>query len=551
MPTALWQLLWFDLRGTLRALADLRRNWRKMFLFGLVLALIGLMLYARAVSSFDASSSRFGEAMPFWALIYLLSTWLTASADRGLVMRPAEIHFIAGGPFRDRDVITLNLIRLAIRASVSAAVLSLIASGYVASYPSTLVGFGMLISVSLLVGMLASLSARSSQAAIVKVLRRLLTVTAIVGVLWLIAQSITMTRSQGLEPRISTVAASASETSIGSVVLPPLAWMFKPVASPRFFPDTLALLPTRLGIIAVLVLGVYVLGGSYLETSTSRTDQSIARRQSALRSGATVKSGLLTRISLPMLPHLGGIGSVAWMQIIHSLRILPRFLVFTTVIVGVVLVVPIMVDRERISGIAAIGWMAGLTAYADFLLLLQLPVGFLGPVAQREMLKSLPSPAWRIVLGQLAGPIIPVSILHILVAVLFLFLVPDSTWLILQTAVALIPAAIIVIGNINLLGVWNIIRPRALQQRDALAAGRAMLSVWVFFAMLMPAIVMATVFAIFASLLFGEAPSSYLFGAAIGGLLASTLYIILIARSFKNWQPAPSEGGAEEVELDR
>jgi hypothetical protein len=35
-------------------------------------------------------------------------------------MRPAEIHFVAGGPFPDHDVITLNLIRVAFRALISA-----------------------------------------------------------------------------------------------------------------------------------------------------------------------------------------------------------------------------------------------------------------------------------------------------------------------------------------------------------------------------------------------------------------------------------------------
>ena len=55
------------------------------------------------------------------------------------------------------------------------------------------------------------------------------------------------------------------------------------------------------------------------------------------------------------------------MQMVHSLRILPRYLVFTTAIVSVVLVVPLMVDSRRLDGTAVVGWMAGLTAYADFL----------------------------------------------------------------------------------------------------------------------------------------------------------------------------------------
>jgi len=195
--------------------------------------------------------------------------------------------------------------------------------------------------------------------------------------------------------------------------------------------------------------------------------------------------------------------------------------------------------------------MAGLTFYADFLLLLQLPVGFLGPVSQRELLKSLPIPAWRVALGQLAGPILPVGALHLLVTGLFLYLSPSSRVEILQTSLALLPIALVLVANINLLGSWNIIRPRALQQRDALAAGRAMASVWIFMAMLTPAVVLASLFAWGATLLWGENLTSLLVGVSLGTLLSSTGYIALLARSFSRWQPTAGEGGMEEVELDR
>ncbi len=551
MHPALWQLLWFDFRGSMRALANLRRNWRKLFLLGLILVLVGFFVFARTLSAPDAATQRFGAAMPFWALLYLLGTWLTAAADRGLVMRPAEIHFVAGGPFRDRDVITLNLIRMAFRSLISAAFLSLIAATYVASYPSTVIGIWMLVTVSLLVGMIVALSARHAQPTLIRQLRRIFTACAIVAILLLIMQSMQLVRSQGLQPKLSVIASAAAETSLGSVILPAAGWMFKPISSLQFFPDTLLMLPTRLGVVGLLVLGVYAVGGNYLETSTARTDSSVSRRQAALRSGTHVKSGWTSRLSLPMFANLGGIGAVAWMQVVHSLRILPRFIVFTTVIVGAVLVIPMMVDQQRLAGASAIGWMAGLTAYADFLLLLQLPVGFLGPVAQREMLKSLPMASWRIVLGLLAGPVLPVAVLHALITLLFLVLLPQDRWLVLKTAIAMVPAAVVVIANINLLGSWNIIRPRALQQRDALAAGRAMLSVWVFFAMLLPTLVVASLGAALAAGLLGASPTSYLLGAALGCALSSGLYIGLLARSFERWQPEPAESGSEEVEWNR
>ncbi len=554
MHRALWQLLWFDLRGSLRGVLGLRKNWRQLFLLLLMLVFVGSLFFARAVSGSSQGAERFGNAMPFWALIYLLATWLTASADRGLVLRPAEIHFIVGGPFPNRDVITLNLVRLAFRALISAIVLSLIAMAYVHSYLSALIGMWLLIAVSLLVGMLASLSARRAHGRVVKIARRMLMLLALLGLLTLVTQSMRSVREQGFQPQVSTVAAVALDTPLGRVLLPPLAWMFAPLASTSLLTDTLRMLPLRLLLVAAMAGLVYVLGADYAETSTGRTDASVARRRNALRSGISgggVGASWTRRLTLPHLYRLGGVGNVAWMQMVHSLRILPRYLAFTTAIVGLVLVIPLLVDSRHLSGAAVVGWMIGLTAYADFLLLLQLPVGFLGPVAQRELLKSLPIPSWRIALGQLAGPILPLGVLHGLVTCLFLYLSPESRQNILQTAVALVPVGLVLVANINLLGSWNIIRPRALQQRDALAAGRAMASVWIFMVMLIPAVVIASVGVVVTQQVLGEGLPNVLLGVALGTSLSSILYILLLARSFANWQPAAGEGGMEEVELDR
>lgn len=554
MHRALWQLLWFDLRSSLRGLLNLHRNWRQLVLFLLMILFVGFLLTARALSGSTAGGERFGAAMPFWALIYLLATWLTASADRGLVMRPAEIHFVVGGPFPNRDVITLNLVRLAFRALISAVVLSLIALVYVHSYLSALVGMWLLIAVSLLVGMLASLSARRVHGRSVRLTRRMLVMFSLLVLLMLIVQSMRRLQADGLEPGIATVAATAAHTPVGQIILPPLAWMFAPISASSFWIETLPMFPLRMLVIAVMVAMVYALGDQYAETSTGRTDASVARRHASLRSGVSggnVTSSWTRHISLPLPHRLGGVGSVAWMQMVHSLRILPRYLVFTTAIVSVVLVVPLMVDARRLDGTGVVGWMAGLTAYADFLLLLQLPVGFLGPVAQREMLKSLPIPSWRIAIGQLAGPVIPLGVLHVLVMLLFLVLKPSANHYVLMTSLALVPAALVLVANINLLGSWNIIRPRALQQRDALAAGRAMASVWIFMAMLTPAVIVSTLSAWVMGVIAGDSLTITLLGASLGMLLSSLLYIWLLARSFARWQPTAREGGSEETEYDR
>ena len=553
MHPALWQLVWFDIRGGIRAWGNIRRNWRQLALLLLMLGFVGIFVGARMVNPSDMAGSRFGSAMPFWALLYLLANWLTGSADRGLIMRPAEIHFVVGGPFRDRDIITLSLIKLALRSLISAAVLGLLATAYVASYPSALVGLWLMIVVSLLVGMIASLSARSAHGKVVQMLRRIFTIAVIGMLLALVAQSMQAVRASGQAPHISLIAAAASSTELGQYLMPPLAWMFAPLSASSFYPDVVQMLPMRGLVLACLVGCVLGLGRRYSEASMNRTEKSMHRQLNALRSGVVggqAGAGMMRRVRVPMLPRLGGVGAVAWMQMTHSLRILPRYMAFTGTIVAVVLLIPMMVDSSAISGLTAVGWQAGLTLYADFLLLLQLPVGFLGPVAQRELLKSLPVSSWRIVIGQLAGPVIPLLILHVAATVVFLYLSPGSTAQILLMAIALIPAGLVITANINLLGAWNIIRPKALQQRDALAAGRAMASVWIFFAMLLPSVLVSVIGALAIGWCWGWQYAPCLVGGAAGCFLSSGLYIGLLANAFHHWQPASHEGGQEEVEHD-
>ncbi len=552
MHAALWKLLWFDFRGSFRGLSKIRRSWRQLLLFILMLVFIGLFVVSQWLGGPQDTTSgmggRFGSAMPFWAALYLIATWLTASADRGLVMRPAEIHFIVAGPFATRDMITLNLIRLAYRAAISAIVLALISLAYTRDVLAAFVGLWLLISVSLLVGMIVSLSSRKIHGAWIHRARRGLTVVVLVVLMTMILQAMELVRDRGEDVTVPNIAAAGIQSPIGQILLPPIAWMFAPLTANSFWPIVVQMLPARLLVVSVLVMFVYVLGGEYREATTARTDLSITRRQNALRSGLSSGGGWTRRITLPQFGRLAGVGSIAWMQMVHSVRILPRFLAFTVAIIAVVIVIPMMVDRRHLQGWSGVLWMAGLNTYADFLLLLQLPVGFLGPPAQRVVLKSLPISVWAVVLGQLAGPVIPLAAMHVLVLGLFLYLLPTATVDVIYTSLAMIPVAWVLTANINLLAVWNIIKPRALQQRDALAAGRAMASVWIFFIMLVPAMAGGVVGSTLAAYLFGLTLAAYLAGAAVGIMLASVLYVALLTYTFSRWQPAAGEIGEQEKE---
>jgi Putative ABC exporter len=555
MHKALWFLLKLDFRGSLRGLRSIFTSWKRMTLLLFILLLIGMMIFARSVQSEEVSGNRFGAGMPFWAFVYLAASWLTASSDRGLVMRPAEIHFLFGGPFRNRDIITLHLIRLLIRSFVSALVLSLVGIAYLQSVLGGLVGLWFLLAVSLLVGMIVSLMARSAHGKAPVVLRRVLT-CVVVGLIFIqVAESIQMLRQRGVPIQISQIAATAPQTSVGCYILPPIEWMFRPMASNDFLKESLPLLPTRIPVVVLLIAAVYFLGSDFSEASAMRTDQAMARRASALRSGSVSgTSRIARRLTLPVPKwRLGGVAAIGWWQTLNLLRILPRYFAFTAVVMGLLIIVPAMVNRQSLSGTNGVAWLSGLSLYGDFLLLLQLPVGFMGPPAQREMLKALPVANWRIVVGQLIGPLVPVIAIHSVTTLLFALVFPIPWPLLVCTSIALLPAAFVVIANLNTLGIWGIIQPRALQQRDVLAAGRAMASVWLFGILMIPAVLLAVATGL--ALEFSTGPwlpeyCGLILGCGIGCSIASLGYIYLIVRTFERWQPSAGDRGDDEREHD-
>jgi phosphatidylglycerophosphate synthase len=131
-------------------------------------------------------------------------------------------------------------------------VLALIALAYVESYLSALAGMWLLITVSLLVGMIASLSSRRAHRPGVQRLRRLVTFVAVGALLLLITQSMELVRAAGEQPQIAVIAQAANETAVGRVILPPLPGCSLQFQAHSFFPETVGLLPVRLAVIGAL-----------------------------------------------------------------------------------------------------------------------------------------------------------------------------------------------------------------------------------------------------------------------------------------------------------
>ncbi len=181
------------MRSGLRSLVRGKRWFRKLGMVVMLLCFIGFLAFGQYANVQMAKAAYPEQAMMRW-LLSEFTIWrghallgfdlssrhlVNGGRRRGLVMRPAEIHFLVSGPFSTRDILTLNLVRLGYRSLFSALVLSAVAFAYMPNVLAGFVGIWMVLCVSLLVGMIASLAARSALPAVVRKGRLLLSVLAL------------------------------------------------------------------------------------------------------------------------------------------------------------------------------------------------------------------------------------------------------------------------------------------------------------------------------------------------------------------------------------
>ena len=99
--------------------------------------------------------------------------------------------------------------------------------------------------------------------------------------------------------------------------------------------------------------------------------------------------------------------------------------------------------------------MVGLLVIMTMVVPTLLPFDFRGDVDRMDLLKVLPVPAWRLVVGQLLTPVVVVTLLQCLVVTLvLLFLSPGKLWWLLVGCAFFVPLNFLIFAIENLLFLW-------------------------------------------------------------------------------------------------
>jgi hypothetical protein len=449
MDRALWLLLGLRLRGWLRRMKRALSTVR-----GALLCTFGLLLLAfwigPAILLGPAKPEHLEDVRRFGPLLLIglcILNVILSPGERAITFSATEVNLLFSAPFSRRQLLLYKITGSFGMILVSALFLTLVTRQHTASLLAGFVGltliflFGQLLSMSL--ALLASaVGARAYNRSRKLVLAALLAGLAAVAML------------KGAEARQRgwlVVLEEVEQSPVVQVILAPVGWLIEASTAQRLWPDLVKWAALGLGLNLALLLVVLALDAQYLEASAAASEKLYARLQ-RLRRGAPavgLPSGGKARLGLPSLPRWGGIGPVAWRQLTTALRSLGS-VVLLLVIFGTVMA-PVLLNpgrggRDEMPLPAAAALLAGMSLFVPPLL----PFDFRGDLERMDLLKALPLPTWRLVVGQLLAPVLLVSMVQLLVLAGVQLLWGEADPFLLAAVVFLVPFNFLLFGLENL-----------------------------------------------------------------------------------------------------
>jgi hypothetical protein len=417
MDARLVKLLLLRLRGGVRQrLLELKTPRGLLFLL-VTLAVIALMMQPVALpenpfgSFFSRDSaqlrSRTAQYLPIGLLAGFLLTVLI-SPSPGLYFNPAEINLLFGGPFTRRSVLLYKLGGYAFGVLLSSLLIALLLPASAFTPASTFLGsFLTLLFIQLLTvaaGLLGHLPGRY-------VFARVKCSHAFIALIALLAAA----GGYPADPAGGMTGALAQfQSSIGgTLLLAPFNVFAHIFLAPANFPDLLAWatlgLAMNMGLVAVVIL----LDRHAFEASTAASLELHRRWDRARRGG--LPWGAQPRVvhSSRSPAMLGGIGPIAWRQMLSAIRV-SRNALLTFLAIAIV-AGPLLVAAG--SDISIWSLAAGVFVAAVFVLPRTLVFDFRSDLETLQNFKALPLPAWKICLGQLAAPVLLTSLIELVLLI--------------------------------------------------------------------------------------------------------------------------------------
>ncbi len=266
-----------------------------------------------------------------------------------------------------------------------------------------------------------------------------------------------------------------------------------------------------------VVAGILQLDHRFLEASLHASQRRYDWIERVKRSGGVPALGARSkpRFTLPRLPRAGGVGPIAWRQMLHLLRGSGRLVFVVPALIGPGAA---LLASSRQGEAVSTGLVIFITVFIGFFVTMIMPLGLRTDLDHVDTIKTLPLSPTAIVWGSIASAIVYISLLQWVTALAMAALIGHWSLAITLTLVFTLPVNLLMIGSDSLL-VLLFPTIRRFDPGDVLVGIRLMLVTLakVIYVGLMLAIAMFYCFVVYAWI--GEAPVA----------LSLTLWLILVA----------------------
>ncbi|MDP9174425.1 MAG: putative ABC exporter domain-containing protein [Planctomycetota bacterium] len=535
MPQALRMLMKMHFRGKFRRMLSGVRTPR-----GAVFLLLGIVVLCLwlgpsiflAIKTPRADPQRILTVAPFSILGFCIGNLFASIGETAVAFTAAEVDFLFPGPFTRRQLLTYKIGKTALGTIFTAIVFTFILLKYCSWWLACIVGIWLTVQFMQLFAMTVMMIGQTLGERLYSAARR----GAVILVLAVVAIAVLPRLAVAMREGPVELMRQVHATLAGKILLAPFDVFARTLIASTA--QSLAIWgTTALAIDLLLFATVIGLDSNYLETAATVSQRRYERQQRFRRTGGVMAMGSSggTKLRVPSLPFLAGVGPIAWRQLTTAIRSSRGLLLLIGIIV---FSAGAMIWENRGEVASSLGPFVGLIVWVNVVVVSMLKFDFRDELDRLDFLRSLPISPLAVAAGELVAPVLVLTAVQALLLIAVATSIRGAAIIVVPAAAFAVPFNVLLVAIENLLFLMFPLRAAGLIAGDMQLFGRQMVVFLCKFILLVVAATVASVFGTIGYILGGK--SWPVFGVfAWVALCAVTLGILpLLSHAYSRFDPS-------------
>jgi hypothetical protein len=406
---------------------------------------------------------------PLGLLAYCVLNVFLSSGDRAVYYSPAEVNFLFSGPYRPRQLLLYKITGGVVAALLTALFMTCAFAHHASNFTSAYVGLFLAVVVLYLFSLAVGLLISTAGAVAFDRARRIL----LLGLILVVAAVLVPVSREALRLPPGKLLERVMGSPLTRIFVLPFQPFVNAFTSERFWPDLMFWSAVSAVVDLGLVVVVLALNAQFLEASASASARIYARIRRARRGDMVGVVGK-PRFKIPMLPWWRGVGPNLWRQLTTASRSLSRLtslMMFFLMPVVTLLIIIRLATNEMNMAITIVPVVFSIALFAPSMI----GYDFRFDIDRMEDLKTLPITPRSLVLGQLATPVVILTLGEWIALGMIAAVASAPPALMIGSFAATLPLNLLLVAIENLYFLWFPFRMGGASSLDFQALGRQML----------------------------------------------------------------------------